>query len=48
MRIMPFVVIAAFLLYWIHPQSRGAPRILPLWLTTLGLSSLVVFLPLLR
>ena len=48
MRIVPFVVIAAFILYWIHPQSRGARKESIVWLTLLGLTSLVVFLPLLR
>ncbi len=47
-RIMPFVVIAAFVLYWLHSQSKGARRQLIFWLTLLGLVSLVVFLPLLR
>ena len=47
MRIMPFVVIAAFILYWLHSQSKGARKDLPVWLTMLGLTSLVVFLPLL-
>ena len=48
MRIVPFVVIAAFVIYWLHSQSKGARQILPAWLTTVGLASLVVFLPLLR
>ncbi|MEP7133522.1 MAG: glycosyltransferase family 39 protein [Chloroflexota bacterium] len=48
MRIVPFVVIAAFVLYWLHSQSKGARRDLPVWLTILALVSLVVFLPLLR
>ncbi|MEW6287218.1 MAG: glycosyltransferase family 39 protein [Chloroflexota bacterium] len=48
MRIMPFVVVAAFVLYWLHAQSKGARRDLPLWLTMLALTSLFVFLPLLR
>ena len=47
MRIVPFVVAAAFLLYWLHSQSKGARRELPLWLTMLALVSLFVFLPLL-
>jgi hypothetical protein len=47
MRIVPFVVIAAFALYWLHSQSQGARRELPIWLTLLGLASLFVFLPLL-
>jgi len=47
MRIVPFVVIVAFLLYWLHSQSKGARRELPLWLVMLGLVALFVFLPLL-
>ena len=47
MRIVPFVVVAAFMLYWLHAQSKGARKDLPLWLIILGLTSLVVFLPLL-
>ena len=48
MRIMPFVVVAIFILYWLHSQSQGARRELPIWLTILALVSLFVFLPLLR
>ncbi|MFT3890407.1 MAG: glycosyltransferase family 39 protein [Anaerolineales bacterium] len=48
MRIVPFVVIAAFIIYWLHAQSKGARRELPLWLVMLGLTALFVFLPLLR
>ncbi|PWB71107.1 MAG: hypothetical protein C3F07_15105 [Anaerolineales bacterium] len=48
MRIVPFVVIAAFVLYWLHSQSKGVRKDLPLWLVMLGLTALVVFLPLLR
>ncbi len=47
MRIVPFVVVAAFVLYWLHSQSQGARKELPVWLTLLGLTSLYVFLPLL-
>ena len=47
-RIVPFVVIAAFILYWIHSQSKGARRELPVWLAMLAITSLFVFLPLLR
>ena len=47
MRIVPFVVIAAFGLYWLHSQSNGARRELPVWLAMLGLVALMVFLPLL-
>ena len=48
MRIVPFVVIAAFLLYWLHAQSKGVRDIVPAWLVILGTASLFVFLPLLR
>lgn len=48
MRIVPFVVVAAFVLYWLHAQSKGARRDLAIWLTMLALTSLFVFLPLLR
>ena len=47
-RIMPFVVIAAFALYWLHGQSKGARKDLVIWLTILAFVSLFVFLPLLR
>ena len=47
-RIVPFVVIAAFILYWLHSQSRGARREWIVWLAMVGLTSLFVFLPLLR
>ncbi len=49
MRIMPFVVVAAFVLYWLHQRrSEGVPRELPIWLVMLALVSAFVFLPLLR
>ena len=48
MRIVPFVVIAAFVLYWLHDQSKGARRDLPVWLVMLALVAMFVFLPLLR
>ncbi|RPJ22175.1 MAG: hypothetical protein EHM33_24290, partial [Chloroflexi bacterium] len=48
MRIMPFVIVAAFLLYWLHSQSKGARKELPVWLVMLALVSMFVFLPLLR
>ncbi|GAB1472233.1 hypothetical protein MASR2M66_31110 [Chloroflexota bacterium] len=48
MRIVPLVVIVAFLAYWLHEQSKGARKDLPVWLTLLGLTSLMVFLPLFR
>jgi 4-amino-4-deoxy-L-arabinose transferase-like glycosyltransferase len=46
MRIVPFVVIAAFVVYWLHSQSKDVRRDLPVWLVMLGLVALVVFLPL--
>jgi len=48
MRIVPFVVIAAFMIYWLHTQSKGVHRDIPVWLALLGLTSVFVFLPLLR
>jgi hypothetical protein len=48
MRIVPFVVVAAFVIYWLHAQSKGVRKDLPLWLMMLALTSLYVFLPLLR
>ena len=47
-RIVPFVVVAAFILYWLHRQSKGASRDAVIWLTLLALTSLFVFVPLLR
>ena len=47
-RIMPLVVIAAFVLYWLHSQSKGARREWIVWLAIVGLVSLFVFIPLLR
>ena len=47
-RIVPVVVLAAFAIYWLHSQSQGARKDLPLWLAMLALVALVVFLPLLR
>jgi len=48
MRIVPIVVVAAFAIYWIHSQSIGARKDLPIWLAMLSLVALMVFLPLLR
>ncbi|HET9908898.1 MAG TPA: glycosyltransferase family 39 protein [Anaerolineales bacterium] len=47
-RIVPIVVAAAFILYWLHSQSKGARRELFVWLAIVALTSLFVFLPLLR
>jgi hypothetical protein len=48
MRIVPFVVVVAFALYWLHSQSKGSRREAVVWLTMLALVALFVFLPLLR
>jgi hypothetical protein len=51
MRIVPFVVVAAFVLYWLHSlrsQSTVVRKELPVWLVMLALVSAFVFLPLLR
>ncbi|HLO13862.1 MAG TPA: glycosyltransferase family 39 protein [Anaerolineales bacterium] len=51
MRIVPFVVVAAFVLYWLHSlrsQSKGVQKDLLVWLVMLALVALFVFLPLLR
>ncbi len=47
-RIVPFLVIAAFVLFVLHAQSKGARQDAWLWLVIVGLVSLYVFLPLLR
>ena len=49
MRIVPFIVVAAFVLYWLHMrQSTDARKDVPVWLVMLALVSAFVFLPLLR
>lgn len=48
MRIVPFVVVVAFALYWLHAQSQGARKELPIWLVMVALVAMFVFLPLLR
>ena len=48
MRIVPFLVVVAFVLYWLHDQSKGARKELPIWLVMLALVAIFVFLPLLR
>ena len=49
MRIVPFVVVAAFVLYWLHQrQSESMRKQLPIWLVMLALVAAFVFLPLLR
>ncbi len=47
-RIVPFLVIAAFILYILHRHSKGARQDALLWLVIVGLTSLLIFLPLLR
>ena len=47
-RIIPFLVIAAFILYLLHAQSRGARQDALLWLVIIGLTSFMIFIPLLR
>ena len=47
-RIMPIVVIVAIGLYILHVNSKGVRRDALLWLVILGLTSLIVFIPLLR
>lgn len=47
-RILPFVVVIAVLLYLLHRQSQGGRKQALAWLVILASASLVVFLPLLR
>lgn len=47
-RIVPLVVIAAFLIFWLHDQSKGAQKDSVVWLALTGFTSLFVFIPLLR
>ena len=47
-RIVPFLVIAAFVLYILHAQSKGVRRDALVWLVIVGITSLMIFLPLLR
>ena len=47
-RIVPFLVIAAFVLYILHAKSKGSQQDALLWLVIVGLTSLLIFLPLLR
>ena len=47
-RIVPLLVIAAFALYVLHAQSKGARQTAGLWLVIVALVSLIIFLPLLR
>ena len=47
-RIVPFLVVAGFVLYLLHGQSKGARREAVVWLAIAAVTALLVFLPLLR
>ena len=47
-RIVPFLVIAAFILFILHAQSRGVRQDAMIWFVIVALTSLMIFLPLLR
>ena len=47
-RIVPFVVLAAFMIYLLHSQSQGTRHQAVWWLTITSVVSLYLFLPLLR
>ncbi|MDO9347973.1 MAG: glycosyltransferase family 39 protein, partial [Anaerolineales bacterium] len=47
-RIVPFLILIAIGLYWLHTKSKVARRQAIIWLSILALTSLLVFLPLLR
>ena len=47
-RIVPFLVAAAFILYIIHAQSKGARRDALVWFVIVGLTSFMIFIPLFR
>ena len=47
-RIVPLLVVVAFILYLLHRQSKGARQDTALWLVIVGLTALLIFLPLLR
>ncbi len=47
-RIVPFLVIIAIVLYVLHAQSKGVRQTAWSWLVIIGLTSLMIFLPLLR
>jgi hypothetical protein len=47
-RIVPFLVIAAMILFALHVRSKTSARDALVWLTIVGLVSLFVFLPLMR
>lgn len=47
-RIVPFLVVAAIILYVLHAQSKGVRATAWSWLVIIGLTSMMIFLPLLR
>jgi hypothetical protein len=47
-RIVPFLVTAAFILYILHAQSKGARRDAWIWFVIIGLTSFMIFIPLFR
>ncbi|MCL4530924.1 MAG: glycosyltransferase family 39 protein [Chloroflexi bacterium] len=47
-RIVPFLVIAAMILFALHIRSKTSARDALVWLTIVGLVSLFIFLPLMR
>jgi 4-amino-4-deoxy-L-arabinose transferase-like glycosyltransferase len=47
-RIVPLLVIAAVVLYMLHPESKGTRQTAILWLVIVAVVSLIIFLPLLR
>ena len=47
-RIVPLLVVVAFLSYLVHAQSRGVRREAAWWLLLVCLTALILFLPLLR
>jgi dolichyl-phosphate-mannose-protein mannosyltransferase len=47
-RIMPFVVLAGFILYLLHRQSAGGRERAAYWFALLALTTLIIFLPLLH
>jgi hypothetical protein len=47
-RIVPFLVVAAFILFILHAQSKGVRQDALIWFVIVALTSLMIFLPLLR
>ena len=47
-RIVPLLVVVAFILYFLHAQSKGVRQDAWVWLVIIVLASFIIFLPLLR